>query len=137
MAWLLDTNVVSELYKRNRQSLSVISWYNSIQPEDLFISVLVVGEIRRGAELMRPKDPIAAASLENWLLNLQASFHDRILPITEEIADLWGRVSLHQKSEVIDGLMAATALHHRLTVVTRNTKDFLRSGAACFNPFLA
>jgi hypothetical protein len=109
----------------------------SIQPEEAYLSVLTLGEIRRGIELHRSKDAKAASALERWLLGLELHYAERMLPITQAIADRWGRLSLNQPLPVSDGLIAATALEHRLTVVTRNLPDFTRSGASYINPFLA
>jgi len=106
-----------------------------IRPDEAFLSVLTVGEIRRGIELHRAKDAKAAGALERWLLGLEAHYADRILPITAEIADRWGRLSLTQPLPVSDGLIAATGLEHKLTVVTRNIADFERSGVNTLNPF--
>jgi predicted nucleic acid-binding protein len=135
MAWLLDTNVVSELYKGTRGASTVRTWLQDAIPEELFLSVLVLGEIRHGIELLRRKDPSSARSLENWFLGLENVYQDRILPVTREICDLWGRLSIVQKLPAVDGLLAATALHHGLTLVTRNTRDIARSGVDYFNPF--
>jgi predicted nucleic acid-binding protein len=135
MAWLLDTNVVSELYKRDRASRAVLRWMAGQPSQQLFLSVLVLGEIRRGVERRRPKDPVAAASLEAWLFDLENIYQDRILPINARICDLWGRLSVREQLSAIDALTAATALHHGMPLVTRNTRDFARSGVTCFNPF--
>jgi predicted nucleic acid-binding protein len=135
MAWLLDTNVVSEFYKGDRASQAVLRWAAKQPSHDLFLSVLVLGEIRRGVEKRRTKDPVAAASLETWLLDLEHVYRDRILPITAGICDIWGRLSIREQLPAVDALIAATALHHGLSLVTRNTRDFARSGVACLNPF--
>ena len=134
MPYLLDTCVVSELRKPHCHP-GVSSWMSQIEPEEAFLSVLTLGEIRRGIELRRPKDAKAAGSLERWLLGLEAHYGDRILPVTSEIADRWGRLSPHEPLPVSDGLIAATALEHKLTVVTRNTADFRRSSVNVYDPF--
>jgi len=134
MAYLLDTCVVSEL-RRPRCDPGVTTWMAGIQPDEAFLSVLTLGEIRRGIELHRLKDPRAAGALERWLLGLEAHYAERILPITTAIADRWGRLSLREPLPVSDGLIAATALEHRLAVVTRNVADFRRSGVNTLNPF--
>lgn len=136
MAYLLDTCVISEL-RRPRCDAGVLAWMGHIQPDEAYLSVLTLGEIRRGIELQRPKDPKAAGALERWLLGLESHYADRILPITAAIADRWGRLSLSQPLPVSDGLIAATALEHKLAVVTRNVADFKRSGVNSINPFLA
>ena len=134
MAYLLDTCVISELRKPlgNR---GVAAWMAGIQPDEAFLSVLTLGEIRHGIELHRAKDPKAAGALERWLLGLEAHYAERILPITAPIADRWGRIAISQPLPVSDGLIAATGLEHKLTVVTRNTADFQRSGVTIVNPF--
>jgi predicted nucleic acid-binding protein len=134
MAYLLDTCIISELRKPNCNP-GVSAWMSDIQPDEAFLSVLTLGEIRRGIELHRRKSPGAASGLERWLLGLETHYGDRILPLTPAIADAWGRLSPHQPPPVTDGLIAATALEHKLTVVTRNTADFARSGVNTLNPF--
>jgi len=134
MAYLLDTCVLSELRKPNGNR-GVAIWVAGIRPDEAFLSVLTLGEIRRGIELHRAKDARAAGALERWLLGLEAHYAERILPITAAIADRWGRLSLTQPLPVSDGLIAATGLEHRLTVVTRNVADFERSGVNTLNPF--
>ena len=134
MAYLLDTCVLSELRKPSGNR-GVVIWVAGIRPDEAFLSVLTLGEIRRGIELHRAKDAKAASALERWLLGLEAHYAERILPITAVIADRWGRLSLTQPLPVSDGLIAATGLEHRLTVVTRNVVDFERSGANTLNPF--
>lgn len=134
MAYLLDTCVLSELRKPNCNP-GVVAWMSNIQPDEVFLSVLTLGEIRRGIELHRRKNPAAAGGLERWLLGLESHYGDRILPITPTIADSWGRLSPQQPLPVTDGLIASTALEHKLTVVTRNIADFARSGVTTLNPF--
>jgi predicted nucleic acid-binding protein len=134
MAYLLDTCVLSEL-RKPKANRGVTAWIAGLQPDEAFLSVLTLGEIRRGIELRRARDQAAARALERWLLGLESHYADRILPITAAIADRWARLSPAQPLPVTDGLIAATALEHKLTVVTRNTADFARSGAALLDPF--
>jgi len=134
MAYLLDTCLISELRKKACNP-GVAAWLASVQPDEAFLSVLTLGEIRHGVELHRAKNAAEATRLERWLLGLEAHYTDRILPITAAIADRWGRISPSQPVPAIDGLLAATGLEHKLTLVTRNTADFSRSGVATLNPF--
>jgi toxin FitB len=134
MPYLLDTCVLSELRNAHGDA-GVAAWMTGIEPDEAYLSVLTIGEIRRGIELHRTKDAKAAGALERWLLGLEAHYAERILPITTAIADRWGRLSLKQPLPVSDGLIAATGLEHKLTVVTRNIADFQRSGVNTLNPF--
>jgi hypothetical protein len=134
MSFLLDTNVVSEARKPNGDE-NVKAWFGSVKGTDLFLSVLVVGEIRRGIEGLRRRDPAQAASYESWLSTLHQDYADRILLITSDIAEEWGRMSVPDPIPVVDGLMAATARLHKFTLVIRNTTDFARTGVPLLNPF--
>ena len=119
MGFLIDTNVLAELRKGERGDPGVQAWYASISSTDIHISVIVLGEIRRGAELLRRRDPIAAARLDVWLTTLRASVGNRLLPIGQEVADRWGQLGIPDPLPIADGLLAATALVHDLVRVTR------------------
>jgi predicted nucleic acid-binding protein len=136
MGFLLDTNVVSELRKRERAHPAVQRWFSTVDELDLYVSVLLVGEIRRGIELLRRRDANGAKALDRWLSGLEQRYEDRILPVTAEICRVWGGLSLGRPLAPIDGLMAATAIHHGLTLVTRNLADVERSGVHALNPFV-
>jgi predicted nucleic acid-binding protein len=134
VSFLLDTNVLAEVRKA-RADARVVAWYDEIADDDLFLSVLVVGEIQQGVTRLRRRDPRRAAAYDAWLAKLRREFFDRILPVTQDVALEWGRLSAGDPLPVIDGLLAATAVVHGLTVATRNVEDFKRTGVALFNPF--
>lgn len=134
MSWLLDTNVISEIRKGTRGDPGVARWAAG-REEDAWLSVLTVGEIRRGVERKRRKDGDAARQLEIWLYGLLGSFESRILPIDDRVAEVWGRLNVPDPRPVVDTLLAATAIVHGLTLVTRNVSDVAGTGARVFNPF--
>ncbi len=135
VTFLLDTNVIAELRKGPGADASVRSWFAALDPDAILISVLTVGEIRRGIESLRRRDPAAARALERWLRRLLAAHGDRILAVDLPIAEEWGRLSVPDPLPVVDGLLAATARVHGLTLATRNVKDVARTGVALVNPF--
>ena len=135
--FLLDTNVISELRKRDRADAHVRTWIDDHRDDEFWLSVLVVAELRRGVELIRRRDVAAASTLMAWLEPTITGYKDRILPITLEIGQRWALLSVPDPLPVIDGLIAATALEHDLTLVTRNVDDMKRTGAAVVNPFAA
>ncbi|MGI8916416.1 MAG: type II toxin-antitoxin system VapC family toxin [Chloroflexota bacterium] len=134
MSCLLDTNVISEV-RKPVQNAGVQQWFAGVRAEELFLSVMVAGEIRRGIERLRRRDPAQASVYETWLGTLRRDYVDRILPVTAEIAEEWGRLNDVDPLPVIDGLLAATARVHGLILVTRNTDDFARTGVRLLNPF--
>lgn len=134
MKWLLDTNVLSEL-RRKQCEPSVKKWVAEQTNDSLVISVMSLAEIRRGVELKRIKDPIQASVFEEWLLTTVKLYAGNILPVTEAIADCWGRLHRNVGQLGIDGFIAATALEHDLTVVTRNVADFEKTGVRIVNPW--
>ncbi|MBA2713120.1 MAG: type II toxin-antitoxin system VapC family toxin [Rubrobacteraceae bacterium] len=135
MSFVLDTNVVSEARKGSRADTGVMRWLSLVVAEDLYLSVLVIGEIRQGIEGLRRRDPIQADHLEVWLSGLRRRYADRILPIDLEIAEEWGRMNAPDPISSRDGLMAATAKVRNMTFVTRNTADVARTGVRLLNPF--
>ena len=135
MSFLLDTNIVAELRKTSRCNPVVMDWYLRYAIETSFISVMTMGEIRKGIESSRRKDLVKAQLLEKWLNALEMSFEDRILPVSIEIADIWGRFVYRDDVGAVDGLIAATAAHYGHTVATRNERDFQRCGVDFINPF--
>lgn len=135
MNYLIDTNIISEVRKGNRCNPQVATWYASVGDGELFLSTLVLGEIRKGIERARPRDPNKAAVLEYWLRDVEAAFADRVLGIDNAVSDRWGRMSAIRSIPVIDGLLAATAATRGMTLVTRNDRDVAGLGAAVLNPF--
>ena len=135
MSYIVDTSIISEVRKGARCDPKVSAWYASIADEELFLSALVLGEIRKGAELARRRDPEKAAVLERWLGQVEAAFGTRVLAVDNAVADQWGRMSAVRPIPVIDGLLAATAVINRLILVTRNDRQITGLGAAVLNPF--
>ncbi len=133
--YLLDTNIISELRKGSRADPNLLAWFSSAPEDKLFLSALVLGEIRQGIERIRPNDPAQAKALERWLLNLESKFAERIFPVTVAVADRWGRLSAIDPPSVIDCLLAATAIENDLVFVTRNVQDVKRTGVKLLNPF--
>jgi predicted nucleic acid-binding protein len=134
VSYLLDTNVVSEL-RRSSPNADVKSWFEQAAGEDLFLSVLVIGEIRQGIERLRIRDPEQASGLERWLEVLHGEFQDRLVPVSTSVAEAWGRLNAPSPLPVIDSLLAATALVHGLTFVTRDTSALEGMGVALLDPW--
>lgn len=134
MSWLLDTNIVSELRKGDRAEIRLRSWFAQVADDELFTSVLVLGEIRRGIESIRRRDQPAALALEQWLIRMATGFGERVLPIDARVADRWGALNVPDPVPTVDGLLAATALVHDLTLVTRNIKHVAGTGVRTFDP---
>lgn len=135
MSYLLDTNVLSELV-RPKPNNKVLTWFNNIPDDALHISVLTLGEIRKGVEKLR--EGKRKEKLRLWLeIDLPAWFEDRILAIDQEVADLWGKLQSQMKNTLpaIDSLLAATALHYDLRLVTRNEQDFHFPSLLIINPW--
>ncbi len=137
MSLLLDTNVLSELRKGERANARVRAWFESVVTGDVHLSVLALGELRRGVEQVRKRDEKQAAALERWLSRVASEHADRILPIDGRVAEQWGRLTALRNGSMVDTLMAATALVHGLVLVTRNVRDVAWTGATCLDPFEA
>jgi predicted nucleic acid-binding protein len=134
VSYLLDTNIVFEL-RRKVPDEATLAWLETVSAHDLFLSVLTVGEIRQGIERLAVRDPRQAAILDEWSHRLVTDYADRIIPVTLEVAESWGRLNAGSPLPLVDGLLAATALVHNWTLVTRNTKDVERTGVRLLNPF--
>ena len=135
MSYLLDTNIVSEARKGERADPGVVAWLSSTRERELYISVLVVGEIRQGIERLRRRDPAQAEPFNAWLERLLRDYADRVVPVNAEIAEEWGRMNVPDPLPAVDGLMAATAKARGMTFVTRNTADVARTGIRLLSPF--
>ena len=134
--YLIDTNVISELRKTRHIDPGVVEWYSGVDDSQLFISALTLGEIRKGIELRRGRNDLPqAAILENWLQVVVQRYSERILPIDAAVADVWGEMNAIRPVSAIDGLLAATAKAHGLTLVTRNISDVEGLGVELLNPF--
>jgi toxin FitB len=134
VSWLVDTNVLSELRKGDRADTGVRDWFASARDEELFTSVLVLGEIRRGIESIRRRDAPSATALDQWLERIAVDFADRVLPVDARVADRWGHLNVPDPIPTVDGLLAATALVHDLVLVTRNVRDVGRTGVRVLDP---
>lgn len=131
--YLIDTNVVSELRKPRPHS-QVVVWLDKVDDKDLFLSAVTIGEIQAGIELTRTQDSPKAIELETWVEQLAATYN--VLPMDAKCFRRWARL-MHRQSNTVyeDAMIAATAIEHDLTVVTRNTKDFVRFQVPVLNPF--
>ena len=137
--YLIDTNVISEARKKAKANIGVRRFFKQSVEDGLrvFISVVTVGELRRGVESIRHRgDTRQANQLEKWLEELLADFQDHILDINQDIAQLWGQLRVPHPENALDKQIAATALIYELTVVTRNHKDFVKTGVPVLNPWL-
>ncbi len=133
--YLLDTNVLSELRKGRRCHEAVRRWAAATAKDRHCISVLSFGEIRKGIETLRRRSPDQCPAFERWLERLGNDYGQDVLPLSASVIDRWGRLAAERSLPVIDGLLAATALEFRLTVATRNAKDFEGTGVEVVNPF--
>ncbi len=136
--YLLDTNLISELRKRDRANPGVTRFFSRLaeQGTPAYISVITIGELRRGVELIRRRgDQAQASALEAWLQSLLDDYADNMLDFGRDEAQVWGRLLVPQPENALDKQIAATALTYDLTLVTRNVRDFTATGARLHNPF--
>ncbi len=131
---LLDTVVLSELRKA-QPNAGVLTYLKAQAPDSVFLSAMTIGEVEAGIERQRGSNPEFADKLAQWLTVMELQFARSILPVTPAVAKLWGRLCVQTGNKGIDNLIAATALVHQLTIVTRNVKHFEPTGAQVFNPF--
>jgi toxin FitB len=134
---LVDTNVISELKRRKDPAANVVAWFAAMPGEQIFTSVVVLGEIRRGIELMARRDKPQAASLERWYVSMREKLADRVLDVDEAVMTAWSKISVPNPLPAYDGLIAATALIHGMTIATRNTVDYRRVGISIIDPWTA
>lgn len=132
--YLLDTDVISEL-RRRRRNRNVVAWISNVSAADLFLSVVTIGEIELGIARQRVRNPSFAKDLADWLEVTLRAYEERILPLTVGIARRWGRLAAQLGNKQLDLAIAATALEHGLTVVTRNVSDFEPTGVTVLDPF--
>lgn len=135
MAFLVDTNVVSELRKGDRANEGVRRWFEQTREDEVYLSVLVIGELRKGIENLRLRDATSAVRLDRWLGQLVDGAGERILGVCRETAELWGRLNSPDPLPTVDSLMAATAQVHGHVLVTRNVRDVERTGVTLLDPF--
>jgi toxin FitB len=133
--FLIDTVTISELRRRQRDPV-VMAWFGRQRATDLFLSVITIGEIERGIARQRATDPSFARALAAWLDGVLALYGERILPFDLQTARRWGALSAALGNRSADLMIAATALEHGLTVVTRNASDFEPTGVAVLDPFI-
>jgi toxin FitB len=134
-SFLIDTTVLSEVRKGRRCDANVAAWFASVDDGSAYVSVLVLGEIRRGIEILLRRNAAQALALQHWLNRVNADFSDRLLPVDRAVCDEWGRLSAIRTVPTVDGLLAATARVYGMTLVTRNIADVVGLGALVLNPF--
>lgn len=136
--FLLDTNVLGEIRKGpGKAQKEVWEWWLAMEGQELFLSVMTLGEVRKGIDRLRTRDVPQVLVLERWLDKVRREFNGRLIPVTVEIADRWGKFQATRSLPEVDALLAATVLEHDLILVTRNETDFDGLGIRVLNPFPA
>jgi toxin FitB len=136
--YLLDTNIISELRKRDRANPGIARFFRQIAEQEAisYLSVITIGELRRGVDIIQHRgDFTQAQSLETWLATILDRYAENILDFGQEEAQIWGRLRVPHPENALDKQIAATALVYDLTLVTRNVKDFAATGVTLLNPF--
>lgn len=136
--YLLDTNVISEIRKGQRANAGVQAFFQRViaTGDKVFLSVVTLGELRRGIDLIHYRGDVAQAQqLEAWLQQICVDYQDALLPMDADVAQVWGKLRVPHPENALDKIIAATALLYDLTVVTRNVQDFAGTGVKLLNPF--
>ena len=136
--YLVDTDVISEARKGNQGNAGVRAFFSQVRKEgaELYLSAVTIGELRQGVERIRYRgDKSQAQRLEQWLLRVTSAYADRILPLDEETAQVWGRLRVPNPENPLDKQIAATALIHDLVVISRNVAPYAPIGVRVRNPF--
>lgn len=135
---LIDTNIISELTKGNNANRGVIEFFYNVKAtnEKCYLSVVTIGELLRGVGMLRHRNDVKQANaLQEWIDSIISEYSDKILPIDDEVAAIWAELRVPHHENILDKFIAATALLHSLQVVTRNTKDFEKTGVRVINPW--
>jgi predicted nucleic acid-binding protein len=132
---LVDTNVISELKRGRNAAANVVAWFAALPIEQAFTSVVVLGEIRRGIELVARRDKPQADALERWYATMRQRLANRVIAVDESVMTAWSKISVPDMLSAYDGLIAATALVHAMAVATRNATDYRRVGVHVINPW--
>jgi toxin FitB len=133
--FLIDTNVLSETAK-SRPHRAATEWIRATGPDAVWLSVLTLGELRAGAARLEPRNPDRARAIGEWIEGLEVAYGDRILPVSLRVARVWGLIAAGRTLPAVDALLAATAIAHDLTLVTRNTRDFQGVEVRVLDPFV-
>jgi predicted nucleic acid-binding protein len=136
VTFLLDTNVISEP-RRRRPDKHVLAWLRAADTQSLYISVLTLGELTKGAARIARRDPGQGARLQEWVDSTRMEYASRIIPVDIDIANAWAQIDAIRPLPVVDGLLAATALVRGLILVTRDTRDIAGTGVTTLNPWEA
>jgi predicted nucleic acid-binding protein len=132
---LVDTSVVSELKRGRHAHPRVVAWFSNVPSERVFTSVIVLGEVRRGIELVARRDKRQAELLQRWYASIREHLANRVLAVDEPIMTIWSKISVPHMLPAYDGLIVATALAHSMTVVTRTALDYQRAGVDVLDPW--